>query len=163
MGILKKSIPTKSESSAVTIISPGIHFKGEIIASGRLHIDGSFEGTISSNTDVSIGKQGMVTGDIKAPNVNVSGRFEGDVSCNELHIEDGGDVRGTVISNKMSIDGTGMFVGERRTVETLIPTASTVQGFLGSDSESGQLEATDLDVDIFASLPDKITLAAEEE
>lgn len=150
MGIIKKSLSAKPDRGAVTIIAEGNKFCGDITAVGRLHIDGFFEGSIVSSHEVSVGKLGTVTGTVKAPNVNISGQLDGEVNCHELHIESGGEVHGTVISNKLSIDDDGVFVGERKTVEAVI--CAEPLGRVGTDFEE----------DLLASLPDKIMLTKDE-
>lgn len=84
---------------------------------GKMHIDGMFDGTINSLDNISVGKSGHVRGLIKARHINVSGLLEGDVICDELHIEAEGQVRATVTSKQMSISPKGNFVGERKNWE----------------------------------------------
>ena len=149
MGILKKSVSPKSNRSAITIIAEGNKFSGEMNIVGKMHIDGMFEGNINSLDDVSIGASGHVSGVIKAKHMTVTGLLEGEVICDELHIEKGGKVRATVLSKVMSIDPAGCFQGERR--ENASPVYPPVKA---PDYESG-IEAID-------SLPDKITLKSPE-
>lgn len=114
MGFLKKSVSSKSNRSALTIIAEGNKFSGEMNIVGKMHIDGMFEGNINSLDNISIGATGQVSGVIKAKHLTVSGLLEGEVVCDELHIEKGGKVRATVLSKVMSIDPAGCFQGERR-------------------------------------------------
>lgn len=145
MGILKKSVPAKSTQSAITIIAEGNKFSGDMSIIGKMHIDGIFEGNISSLDNISIGKKGHVRGMIKARQVDVCGLLEGDVICDELHIEAGGKVRATVESQHMSINPEGCFLGERTMRETSI---------LGND-EPAKLESG---VEAIDSLPNKVVL-----
>lgn len=149
MGILKKSLSSKSNRSAITIIAEGNKFSGEMNIVGKMHIDGMFEGNINSLDNISIGKTGHVSGNIKAKHMTVSGLLEGEVVCDELHIEKGGKVRAMVLSKIMSIDPSGCFQGERR--ENASPAYPAVKA---ADYESG--------VDAIDSLPDKITLTTPE-
>ncbi|WP_136680903.1 polymer-forming cytoskeletal protein [Neptunomonas sp. XY-337] len=148
MGILKKSVSAKSIRSAITIIAEGNKFTGDMSIIGKMHIDGMFDGSISSLDDISIGKSGHVTGSIKAKQIMVSGLLEGEVVCDELHIEKGGQVRATVLSKTMAIDPAGCFLGERRQPETSI----------GRTLEASEYKAG---VEAIDSLPDKITLPSE--
>lgn len=149
MGFLKKSVSPKSNRSAITIIAEGNKFSGEMNIVGKMHIDGMFEGNINSLDDVSIGASGHVSGVIKAKHMTVTGLLEGEVICDELHIEKGGKVRATVLSKVMSIDPAGCFQGERR--ENASPVYPAVKA---PDYESG--------IDAIDSLPDKITLKSPE-
>lgn len=121
MGILKRDASAKAARSAVTIIAQGNKFSGEMNIVGKMHIDGLFEGTIASLDSISIGKRGEVRGQIRAHQINVSGLLEGEIHCEELHIESGGRVRGVVYSREMRIDRRGCFAGERHLPEPDTP------------------------------------------
>jgi len=150
MGIIKKTLSAKPERTPVTIIAQGNRFNGDVTAVGRMHIDGTFDGSVISSDGVSIGRHGCVKGVIRAPVVNISGLFEGELHCNEVHIESGGQVHGLLICHKMSIDADGTFVGERRTLETVV--SEQPRALLGSD----------LVADMMDTLPDKIVLSVDE-
>lgn len=155
MGIIKRDVSAKSGRSAVTIIAQGNHFKGDTQVSGKMHVDGLFEGSIDSSDDISIGRHGCIRGRVRARNVTVSGTLEGDLICDQLHIERGGQVRATVCSDNLSIDPQGCFVGERRL-------QATPQ--LEYQPEHTAPERTDtdtIDYSLIDSLPDRITLSAK--
>lgn len=147
MGLLKKSVSSKSVRSAITIIAEGNKFSGDMSIVGKMHIDGMFEGNITSLDDISIGRAGQVVGHIRAKQLHVSGLLEGEVICDELHIEKGGQVRATVLSKVMAVDPAGCFLGERRQHET-----TSLQAIEKAKYQSG--------VDAIDTLPDKITLTA---
>ncbi|BBB26837.1 conserved hypothetical protein [Amphritea japonica ATCC BAA-1530] len=115
---------------------------------GKMHIDGAFEGNISSMDNISIGKNGHVHGVVKANYITVCGLLEGEVICDELQIDRGGKVVATVVSKIMAIHPEGNFIGERRMKEvSMIEHTPQV--------ESG--------IDAIDSLPNKVTLSTEEE
>ena len=144
MGIIKRNVPAKSAQSAITIIAEGNKFCGDMSIVGKMHIDGAFEGNVSSLDSISIGKSGHVRGSIKARSVDVCGLLEGEVICDELHIDAGGQVRATVESKQMSIHPQGCFLGERRLKEV------TALNDDGHKIETG--------MDAIDSLPDKVVL-----
>lgn len=80
---------------------------------GKLHIDGLFEGSISSVDSITVGRRGHVKGVVRADHVSVSGRVDAEIQCNELTIERGGHVCGAVRSRHMTIHKQGCFIGER--------------------------------------------------
>ncbi len=114
---------------------------------GKVHVDGVIEGKIDANDDISIGKTGEVKGLVKARNVHVSGRLEGEVICDILYVEAGGKVRARVLSRQMSVDPKGCFQGERR---EQIQQVLALQDAAEKPPEFG-IEAID-------SLPDRIVL-----
>ncbi|MCV6612825.1 MAG: polymer-forming cytoskeletal protein [Amphritea sp.] len=151
MGFLKKNVPAKSSAAngtAITIIAEGNKFSGDMSIVGKMHIDGVFEGNISSLDNISIGKNGHVHGVIKANHISVCGLLEGEIVCDELQIDKGGKVIATVVSKVMAIHPEGNFIGERRMKE------------VGNIEHVAQLESG---VDAIDSLPDKITLKENEE
>jgi len=153
LGIIKRDVSAKSGRSAVTIIAQGNHFKGDTQVSGKMHVDGLFEGNIDSSEDISIGRHGCVRGRIRARNVTVSGVLEGELICDQLHIERGGQVRATVSSDNLSIDPQGCFVGERRLQVT--PQLEY------HPEETAREQSNSVDYSLIDSLPDRITLSAK--
>ena len=149
MGLLKKDASTKSARSAVTIIAEGNKFTGDMSVVGKMHIDGIFEGTVNSLDTISIGVRGEVHGNIRAHQINVCGLLQGEIRCDELTIEDGGRVRGTVFSEQLVVQRNGCFVGERY-LKDQVAIEPAVE-----EAPSGQLAQT------LEELPDKITLVAE--
>lgn len=148
MGIIKRNVPAKSAPSAITIIAQGNKFCGDMSIIGKMHIDGIFEGNISSLDGITIGKAGHVKGLIKARTIDVCGLLEGEVICDEMHIEPGGQVHATVESVEMSISPRGSFVGERRIKDK---TKSLPESASNQNAGKSGVEAID-------SLPDKVVL-----
>ncbi len=155
MGIIKRNVSAKSGRSAVTIIAEGNRFHGETTISGKMHVDGRFDGRIDSSDDISIGRAGQIRGQVRAHAVNVSGLFEGDLICDSLHIEKGGRVRGNIYCATLSIDPDGCFVGERR-----LPGEQrlTWDGQVAAETAVTEV-CLSPEVDLIDSLPDRITLS----
>ncbi|WP_020679919.1 bactofilin family protein [Marinobacterium rhizophilum] len=116
---------------------------------GKVHVDGVIEGKIDANDDISIGKHGQVTGLVKARHVHVSGCLEGEVICDVLFVEAGGQVRARVLSRKMSVDPRGCFQGERR---------EQIQQVLAL--QEAPEKAFEFGVEAIDSLPDRIVLGS---
>ncbi|MBA4502041.1 polymer-forming cytoskeletal protein [Marinobacterium sp. 3-1745] len=126
--------------------------------SGKVHVDGVVEGHLEAVDDVSIGRHGVVRGSLVAQHVNVSGLLEGDLVCASLHIERGGQVRGQVCSDKLSIDPQGCFLGERRMQQS--PPRLEYRPEVPVQGE-GLIE--DLEHTLIDTLPDRITLGRKED
>lgn len=78
----------------------------------NLHIDGEFEGSIRSKSFVTIGKTGVVEGDISADKLIVSGKFMGGCECEAVEILPSGRIEGKVITKEFVIERAGVFIGE---------------------------------------------------
>ena len=174
MGIIKRNVSAKSNRSAVTIIAQGNRFHGETSISGKMHVDGEFEGSIDSSDDISIGKAGRICGRIRAHAVNVSGVLEGELICDSLHIERGGHVCANVFCTTLSIDPDATFIGERRLPgENRLTWESQARKLESSyvetevdrgldrefESEVEPGDYFDQDDNLIDSLPDRITLS----
>ncbi len=158
MGILKRNVSAKPVRSAVTIIAQGNQLSGDMRVNGKVHVDGVVEGRLEATDDVTIGRNGVMRGCLRAEHVNVSGLLEGDLICASLHIEKGGKVRANVYSDKLSIDPQGCFLGERRMQQT------TPRLEYQSDIASQEVVEGDvLDHALFDTLPDRITLSRQED
>ena len=85
----------------------------------NLHIDGEFEGTIKSQKNVTIGRTGVVSGDIISDKFIVSGVFTGNVDADVVDVLPNGKVFGKVLANEFVIERGGFFEGESKTKDTL--------------------------------------------
>ena len=112
MAIFNKSYEeTKTNSNATTIISKGASIKGDLELSAKFHVEGLIEGNINSTNEVSIGKDGMIKGDLKSSKLIVNGVFEGTADCDVIEILDGGMVRGDIQIKNITIENGGCFAG----------------------------------------------------
>ena len=76
-----------------------------------MHVDGTIEGSINSDGEVSIGEQGSVEGEIKAQRVMISGHFSGDIEAERLEIVSSGEVVGTVTVDQLVVESGARFNG----------------------------------------------------
>lgn len=152
MGILKRHVPPKPGRSTVSIIARGNRFTGETRISGKTHVDGTLDGHIVIEDDISVGMHGLISGRIRATRIFVSGRLEGEVICDHLFIEPGGQVHARVCCTDMKVDQGGVFVGERTLPEPTLGTnpLETPERLQGPEQN-----------DILASLPERITLSGK--
>ena len=111
----KKKAPTKNVSSA-SIITPGTSIKGEIRCEGNILLNGAFEGSIISQSEVVVGKSGRVSGEIQAAKLLVSGEFRGNFTGEVIDIMPYGKVYGDVKVNNIVIEPNAVFEGETKIV-----------------------------------------------
>ncbi|SFV50617.1 Protein of unknown function, DUF583 superfamily [hydrothermal vent metagenome] len=77
----------------------------------NLFVDGEFEGTINSQKEITIGKNGSIKGEIFTNHLIVRGEIIGSVVANIVEIKSGGKVSGTVESKELIIEPKGCFEG----------------------------------------------------
>ncbi|NLM20494.1 MAG: polymer-forming cytoskeletal protein [Peptococcaceae bacterium] len=86
---------------------------GNLKSSGNIVIDGEIEGTIDTQGDFIIGRQGKVCAEIKAENVYVHGEVHGNISvANLLEITSTGVVYGDIKAKFLKIEQGGRFCGK---------------------------------------------------
>lgn len=108
-----------------TIITAGSIIKGEMNLACNLYVDGKFEGTITSDKEVNIGKNGHVKGDVFTKRLVVQGLIEGKISADRVEIKAAGQVNGTIESEELVIEAKGLFEGNSVVKNSNKPTPKT--------------------------------------
>lgn len=117
-----------------TIIAQGTKLKGEIHIDCHLHIDGEFEGNIHSKNTVMIGKTGLVSGEIYAQKLIVSGKFNGTTESEVVEILPLGRIDGKIISSELVIERKGIFMGESKTKQNAMEKPQKISNKLNNDT-----------------------------
>lgn len=110
----KQSNGKETAGGAATIIAANTRFKGEIDTDCHFHTDGEFVGTIHSKNTVNVGKSGVITGDVFAQKVIISGKVTGNVEAKSIEILAGGRLEGEIASDELVIERKGMFLGQSK-------------------------------------------------
>lgn len=76
-----REMPTTSEPGT---ISAGMHITGSISAVGAVHILGSVEGDVTSDTEITVAEGAQTDATISAPRVTVAGTVTGRIFCSDL-------------------------------------------------------------------------------
>jgi cytoskeletal protein CcmA (bactofilin family) len=88
---------------------------GDLTAEGAFRIDGTVEGSVSSQAAVIVGESGVVRGAVRGSDVVVAGQIQGDISCSgHLEILAKGKVEGDIDAKSMRIETGGVFRGTSR-------------------------------------------------
>ncbi|WP_419786405.1 bactofilin family protein [Pseudodesulfovibrio sp.] len=72
-----------NDSELNAFLGVGTEYKGKLDFVGTVRIDGRFEGEISTEGDLILGRQAIVTGTIQVGRLTSCGRIEGDVTVKE--------------------------------------------------------------------------------
>ena len=97
---------------APCVLGPTLHFKGELYGEEDLEFQGQIEGSIEHTRSLSIGKEGGVTGNIKAKFVIVEGRVDGDIYASEsVQIRQSAKVVGNIFAPHVGIAEGANFSG----------------------------------------------------
>ncbi|BBM02934.1 polymer-forming cytoskeletal protein [Microbulbifer sp. GL-2] len=109
-----------SNSGAKSVLGEGINFRGELIGTEDLHVEGTVDGTvIMVGHNLSVGTGGAVTANIHAKNIVVEGTLDGDALADELiEIRNTAQVNGNLIAPRIKLDDGGKFRGSMDMVDT---------------------------------------------
>ncbi|PCO04879.1 hypothetical protein AWR36_012875 [Microbulbifer flavimaris] len=109
-----------SEEYDKSVIGKNIKFRGELIGTESLHIEGTIEGTvIMEGHNLSIGAGGELNANIHAKNITVEGALTGDALAEELiEIRRTAVVKGNLIAPRIQLDDGGKFRGSMDMVDT---------------------------------------------
>ena len=112
MAIFNKSDQQTDYSSNITTIAAGSQITGKIDIQCELHVDGHVDAEISSTGTVKIGQSGVVTGNLAAKNLVITGKFSGEADCDSIEVIAGGEAEGRLKSVTLTIDAESAFQGE---------------------------------------------------
>lgn len=93
-------------------LDQGSVFKGDLVFEDLLRIDGKFEGTIRSNSELIIGESAEVKGEVMVDSVTVNGRVDGKITAkSRIEINSRARVTGELHSPILSIQDGAVFDG----------------------------------------------------
>lgn len=91
---------------------PGTIIKGDIFTEGNIKIDGKLFGNIETKGRIVIGDTGLVEGEIKCDNAQISGTIKGEIICSDLlSLKATAKFSGNIITSKLSIEPGAQFSG----------------------------------------------------
>lgn len=106
-----------------TLINEGCKIIGLLTGSNDFHISGEVEGDCDLDGTVTLAKNGIWVGTIKAGNVIVAGHVEGDiVASGHVEITDTARVSGTVSGEAIAVAEGAVVQGVMRTTKQTEPT-----------------------------------------
>ncbi len=99
-------------------IAPDVEFEGKIDCEGSIRIDGTCRGVIDSKDSITIGNSARVFGTVRAQNLIVNGRVEGDLITNgRIALLSEGEIKGKIFTPPgcLFVARGGVFQGGLRT------------------------------------------------
>ena len=104
-----------SKSEETTIIRNGVKIEGKITSSGNIRVDGEIQGDILSQSNVTVGENGQVNGQINAGVIMIGGKVSGTVSANEkLILESKGNLKGDIFTKILVVEAGAKFAGKSK-------------------------------------------------
>lgn len=107
--------------TADTIIGVDVNVKGNLNNKSSVQVNGTVEGEIKSDENVTVGETAVITGPVTAKNILISGRVDGTITAHEkLEVDPtgriGGDIKTKVLIFRegASFNGTCAMVEEKK-------------------------------------------------
>jgi len=123
--------------AANCIIGAGSIFHGRLAVTGKLHIEGKFQGEIITEGDVEVGPTGQAKTDVSTRKVIVAGTFIGNIQASEeVYVKQSGKVLGSITTPKLTLE-PGVVTSGNVTITSEQPDAvvDTVISAYGADAK----------------------------
>ena len=117
------SRPAASRSSSLSTLSAGVKYEGNISGAGELQVDGSLKGDIRV-VRVIIGEGGAVEGTVHADILEVRGRVSGAIVAKQVKLFATSRVEGDITQEQLSIEQGAWFQGRCTQAKRDTPGAS---------------------------------------
>jgi len=96
----------------IATIGAAMRIKGDIRAQEELLVDGDVEGSLESQSVLTVGENGQVKANIKAREVHIFGKVDGNVEVSgKIAIREQGSLVGDIKAAGISIDDGAYFKG----------------------------------------------------
>ena len=106
--------PAEPEATptSTTVLGVGANFRGTLMVTGVLRIDGEFEGDILNCERLEIGEHGIMRSDVEVKEALVLGRVVGNIrALDRLEIKAGARVEGDVTAMSVVIEPGAFYSG----------------------------------------------------
>lgn len=122
-------------TKTTTVVAREAHFEGSLELGASAHVEGSFQGTLRAEGELSVGPEGSVRGMLTADSMVVAGKVQGTVVVRKtLQILKSGSVSGRIYYESLEVARGGSISGEVHQGE---PDAQAQAGDADVDEPSG--------------------------
>ncbi|MGE4170474.1 MAG: polymer-forming cytoskeletal protein [Candidatus Margulisiibacteriota bacterium] len=115
MSALKFNLKKHFETDDVigTLIGPHATIKGDLFSTKSIRIEGEFEGTARSDSEIIVGEQGRIKANLLAKRIVIAGEVIGNIeSTASLEITKTGRVYGNIKGSQLVIEAGGIYRGQ---------------------------------------------------
>ena len=108
-----KNRPLNGSTEDITIISNGVKLEGKITSGGSIRVDGTIQGDVISQGNVTVGEHGDVNGQINAGIIAIGGKVVGSVNAKEkLVLESKANLKGDIFAKILVVEAGARFDGK---------------------------------------------------
>ena len=107
-----RSAEPEAEPVSTTVLGVGANFRGTLMVTGVLRIDGEFEGDILNCERLEIGEHGIMRADVEVKEALIIGRVYGNIrALSSIDMKAGARVEGDVAAMTVSMEQGVRFSG----------------------------------------------------
>ena len=108
-----KTRPMNGDTEDITIISNGVKVEGKVSSNGSIRLDGTIQGDIICQGNVTIGDSGEVYGKVNGQSITIGGKVEGIINAKEkLMLESKANLKGDVFTKILVVEAGARFDGK---------------------------------------------------
>lgn len=101
--------------SMISIIGPGMRVLGDCSSDGTIRIEGSVQGEVFAGKAIVVGKEGVVTGDLRTQDAVIAGQVDGSVvAASRLEVQATARIQGVVHARRLQLEEGALLNGEVR-------------------------------------------------
>lgn len=101
--------------SMISIIGPGMRVLGDCSSDGTIRIEGSVQGEVFAGKAIVVGKEGVVTGDLRTQDAVIAGQVDGSVvAASRLEVQATARIHGVVHARRLQLEEGALLNGEVR-------------------------------------------------
>ena len=117
------------DSEEITIISHGVTVEGKLTCVGSVRIDGTIQGNVISQGNVTVGEQGEIVGQVDGQIIIIGGKVSGSINAKEkLTLESKSNLKGDVYTKILAVEAGAHFDGRSKMRESRETSASITTG-----------------------------------
>ena len=114
------------DTDDITIISQGVTLDGKISSEGSIRVDGTIQGDVNSQENVTVGESGEVFGQINGQIITIGGKVNGVINAKDrLILEAKAKLKGDVFTKIFVIEAGAQFDGKSNMGESKNTTSSS--------------------------------------
>jgi len=110
---MAKNQQQTQETPNINLIGAGTKIIGDIFTNGDIRIDGNVSGKVETQGKLVVGNSGMIEGEIKVKNADISGKINGTLYVSEnLSLKANASIEGDIHTAKLEIEPGAVFCGK---------------------------------------------------
>ena len=95
-----------------TIIGEGFIFKGEVMGTSAIRIEGKITGNVNVEGGIVLGEKGIIEGHVVTRSAIIYGTIKGDIKASQLEIKKTGFVNGDITTDTLEIELGAQYNGK---------------------------------------------------